>query len=147
MPPNAIHPPGFGYLIPRPRRGYPAPTDVPIRLGILGTVFDSCALPFKSKDESEYTKLTVMLGGPYRSPLPETDYELITRVLAHLAESLQQPLPDPVATRVWRHVSCIPTPKVGHLDRMKELRDVLEEKDGRGAWRGRMEVVGAGVGG
>ncbi|KAG5735710.1 Protoporphyrinogen oxidase [Termitomyces sp. T112] len=147
VPSNTVHPAGFGYLIPRPRGGYPPPTDVPTRPGILGTVFDSCALPFKSNSESEYTKLTVMLGGPYPSPLPETDYELITRVLAHLAESLLQPLPDPIATRVWRHVDCIPTPGVGHLERMKELKNVLEEESGRGAWRGRLEVVGAGVGG
>ncbi|KAG6861544.1 hypothetical protein C0995_015278 [Termitomyces sp. Mi166 len=137
MPPNAIHPPGFGYLIPRPREGYPKPTQ----LGILGTVFDSCALPFSSQNESEYTKLTVMLGGPYPSPFSGTDYRLVTRVLAHLAESLQQPLPDPIATRVWRHVDCIPTLRVGHVERMEELRGVLEEKDGRGAWRGRLEVV------
>ncbi|KAG6910075.1 hypothetical protein DXG01_013528 [Tephrocybe rancida] len=147
VPPNTLHPPGFGYLVPRPSGGYPEPTDIPDRLSVLGTVFDSCALPFASNSEGEYTKLTVMLGGPYPAPLPDNDDELRSRVLAHLTESLQMPLPSPVASRVWHHVDCIPTPAVGHIARLAELRQVLEEKEGRGAWRGRLEVVGAGVGG
>ncbi|KAG6830849.1 hypothetical protein H0H87_006909 [Tephrocybe sp. NHM501043] len=147
VPPNTLHPPGFGYLVPRPRGGYPGPTDVPNMLGVLGTVFDSCTLPAESKNDSEYTKLTVMLGGPYRSPLPANDDELRSRVLEYLSESLQTSLPEPVAFRVWRHMDCIPTPTVGHVARMEDLRKVLEETEGRGAWRGRLAVIGAGVGG
>lgn len=45
--------------------------------------------------------------------------------------------------RIHDHKSCIPTLSVGHLDRMDELRAVL-----KGApWDGRLEVIGAGVGG
>ncbi|KAG6831299.1 hypothetical protein H0H92_011506 [Tricholoma furcatifolium] len=146
-PPNTLHPPGFGYLIPRPPIGYSARNDILSELGVLGTVFDSCALPFASKGESEYTKLTLMLGGPYPVRVPTNDDELLSRVLAHLTQALQRPLPPPVASRIWRRVNCIPTPLVGHVERMEELRSVLRESDGRGAWRGRLEVVGAGVGG
>ncbi|KAG6815361.1 hypothetical protein H0H93_010044, partial [Arthromyces matolae] len=145
-PPEKIHPPGFGYLIPRPFEGYPAPTDIPTPLGILGTVFDSCALPFGSPSESEYTKLTVMLGGPYPSSNLSDD-ELVTHVLEHLTKALGRSLPSPVVTRLWHHAHCIPTLRVGHLQRMSELRQVLEDREGRGAWRGRLEVIGAGVGG
>ncbi|GLB43263.1 putative catalyzes the 6-electron oxidation of protoporphyrinogen-IX to form protoporphyrin-IX [Lyophyllum shimeji] len=163
VPPHTIHPPGFGYLVPRPPEGYtPSPSPPAAELGVLGTVFDSCALPAQSQAEAEHTKLTVMLGGPFRVPLPSDDEELVTRVLAHLKEALQGDVPRPVAWRVWRHERCIPTLKVGHVRRMEELRAVLmegaesgeggtgnEKGEGwrRGAWRGRMEVVGAGVGG
>ncbi|KAF8074808.1 hypothetical protein FPV67DRAFT_1777589 [Lyophyllum atratum] len=144
-PPQTIHPPGFGYLVPRPPDGYP-PSRVSSKdaLGVLGTVFDSCALP---SAEGEYTKLTVMLGGPFPSRLPSDDAVLRACVLSHLADALQRDLPPPVAWRVWRHERCIPTLKVGHVQRMAELRGILEQETGRGAWRGRMEVVGAGVGG
>ncbi|KAF5383822.1 hypothetical protein D9615_003836 [Tricholomella constricta] len=150
-PPSTIHPPGFGYLVPRPLEGYPTATTLSSAadLGVLGTVFDSCALPIPpgSEPEAGYTKLTVMLGGPYSISLRSDDELLLTRVLAHLKEALQRELPRPVAWRVWRHERCIPTPRVGHVGRMAELGAVLAEGEGRGAWKGRMEVVGAGVGG
>jgi len=164
-PPHKIHPPGFGYLVPRPPEGYPPPPSPSTDgasgtpLGVLGTVFDSCALPPQSQAESEHTKLTVMLGGPFLAPLPSNDEELVTRVMAHLGEALQRDLPQPVAWRVWRHERCIPTLRVGHVQRIEELRAVLEEGigdgvreekymgRGKGAWRGRLEVIGAGVGG
>ncbi|KAG6841628.1 hypothetical protein C0991_009053 [Blastosporella zonata] len=149
VPPNTLHPAGFGYLVPRPRGGYPQHTDVPSKLGVLGTVFDSCALPPAGQSDEVYTKLTVMLGGPYPASLPKDDDELRSQVLAHLAEALhwQTPLPQLVASRVWRHVRCIPTLTVGHVARMEELRGVLRETKGKGAWGGRLEIVGAGVGG
>ncbi|KAF8074591.1 hypothetical protein FPV67DRAFT_1474140 [Lyophyllum atratum] len=164
-PPHTIHPPGFGYLVPRSPNGYPPPSDKftdagsESPLGVLGAVFDSCALPAGSQAEEEHTKITVMLGGPFPGPLPSDDEVLCKRVLLHLGEALQRELPQPVAWRVWRHERCIPTLTVGHVQRMKELRAVLEEgaksreglqakaEEKKGVWRGRMEVVGAGVGG
>jgi oxygen-dependent protoporphyrinogen oxidase len=45
--------------------------------------------------------------------------------------------------RSHSHTSCIPTFSVGHLERMDELRTVL-----KGApWVGRLEIIGAGIGG
>ena len=70
LAPDSIHPDGFGYLISRFSSDYSSSS-----LGILGTVFDSCALPAGDKPTSpslsssfHFTKLTVMLGGPYGSP-------------------------------------------------------------------------------
>jgi oxygen-dependent protoporphyrinogen oxidase len=45
--------------------------------------------------------------------------------------------------RSHSHVSCIPTLSVGHLERMDGLRAVLKALP----WNGRLEVIGAGVGG
>ena len=52
-------------------------------------------------------------------------------------------LPEPLLARVHHHRDCIPTLMPGHLERMAELQEVL----GGRPWEGRMEVVGAGVGG
>jgi oxygen-dependent protoporphyrinogen oxidase len=52
-------------------------------------------------------------------------------------------LPDPLLCRVHHHHDCIPVPTVGHVERMGELLKVLREEP----WEGRLEVVGAGVGG
>lgn len=138
--PSAIHPPGFGYLIPRPQSDYPSLSATP---GILGTVFDSCALNAQDTPDAKVTKLTVMIGGPHlplSSPSPDVH---IPTILKLLSGHLQRELPAPIYSRVWRNDACIPTPLPGHLERMGELRTVLA---GTG-WEGRMKVVGAGVGG
>lgn len=131
---SQIHPDGFGYLIPRP-----ASDHSPTSPGILGTVFDSCSL--QAQDTSEQiTKLTVMMGGPHPVLIPEqVSMPFIKR---HLEDHLQRPLPDPVFWKVHRNDNCIPTLMPGHLERMEEMREVLNDK-----WEGRMEVIGAGVGG
>jgi len=128
-----LHPPGFGYLIPRPSSGYD-----PTNPGILGTVFDSSAL--SQQDTGAFTKLTVMLGGPH--PLTESHTSLPV-IMKHLSSHLGHALPEPLLVRVHPHASCIPTLTVGHLDRMRELKAVL----GEAPWEGRLEVIGSGVGG
>jgi protoporphyrinogen/coproporphyrinogen III oxidase len=130
---NPIHPPGFGYLIPRPSSGYD--TSNP---GILGTVFDSSAL--SEQDTGRLTKLTVMLGGPH--PLTSSHTSLPV-ILGHLASHLGHSLPEPLFMHTHSHVSCIPTLSVGHLAKMDELRAVLKASP----WNGRLEIIGAGVGG
>ncbi|TFK73333.1 Protoporphyrinogen oxidase [Pluteus cervinus] len=154
-PLSAIHPAGFGYLIPRPKDGYPTPDSNP--LGILGTVFDSSSLS-PQDSSTELTKLTVMLGGPYPSnpftqPLSTSSAtssstpSIITSILAHLQSSFHPytstPLPNPVYWKINHNQHCIPTYLPGHLDRMEEMKEVLK---GEG-WEGRIEVIGAGVGG
>ena len=128
-----IHPPGFGYLIPRSSSRYDANNP-----GILGTVFDSSAL--SEQDTGGLTKLTVMLGGPH--PLTPSHTSL-PAIMKHLAYHLGHCLPEPLFVRSHSHTSCIPTLSVGHLQRMDELRAALKEAP----WDGRLEVVGAGVGG
>ncbi|KAH9936033.1 hypothetical protein B0H21DRAFT_780825 [Amylocystis lapponica] len=140
-----LHPPGFGYLVPRPAGGYApppprAPTSARAPLGILGTVFDSCALGAQDAG-APVTKLTVMLGGPH----PPTDGDgegdagpLLRALARHLGA--RAPLPAPLLVRAGALAGCIPTPRVGHGARMDAVRA------GAGAW-GRAEVLGAGVGG
>ncbi|KAI0739226.1 Protoporphyrinogen oxidase [Daedaleopsis nitida] len=159
--PTPIHPEGFGYLIPRPAGGYPAPGS---SLGMLGTVFDSCALPtqdrylssasvsaFESEPKSDpapasrFTRLTVMLGGPYGTPSPAPSSPafvptLLDALRSHLGRS--EPLPEPALVRVRQHRECIPTPTVGHRARMAELGAAVREHLGHNA-----VVIGAGVGG
>ncbi|KAJ6595551.1 hypothetical protein DFH09DRAFT_1134945 [Mycena vulgaris] len=134
FPTAKIFPPGFGYLICRPEDDYAADDA-----GILGVSFDSTAQDALVPGQ-RITKVTVMMGGPHRAP----DTALPV-VLAHLQYHLnrRKPLPEPLVTRTWRHKDCIPTPLPGHLERMRKLKEAL----GEGGWDGRMEVVGAGVGG
>ena len=65
-------------------------------------------------------------------------------VLGYLTEHLQPrtPLPQPVLFRAHSQRGCIPTPTVGHVHRMKELREAVNRE-----WGGRLQVIGAGVGG
>ncbi|KAK0480612.1 hypothetical protein IW261DRAFT_1550920 [Armillaria novae-zelandiae] len=137
VPPNTFHPPGFGYLIPRPQDDYSSPTP-----GILGVIFDSCSLSSQDTPttNNSFTKITVMLGGPYS--LTE-DHTKIPVVISQLEKHFGMRLPTPVITRTYHHEKCIPTLTPGHLDRMAELKGALKS----GTWRGRLEVIGAGVGG
>lgn len=137
VPPNTFHPPGFGYLIPRPQDDYSPSTP-----GILGVIFDSCSLSSQDTPttNNSFTKITVMLGGPH--PLTE-DHTKIPVVISQLEKHFGTKLPTPVLARTYHHDKCIPTLTPGHLDRMAELKGVLKS----GVWRGRLEVIGAGVGG
>jgi oxygen-dependent protoporphyrinogen oxidase len=139
--PRTYHPPGFGYLIPRPEDGYPH-AHAP---GLLGVVFDTAGLPEQDDDE-HFVKMTAMLGGPYASSSEEEEEPasaLLASVLPLISAQLGgDPLPPPVHYAVHRNVECIPTYLVGHTARMEELGKTLQER-----WGGRIKVVGAGVGG
>ena len=166
---TTLHPPGFGYLIPRPEHGYDdslAPEPQPGRegreegstpepgLGLLGVVFDTASLPEQDHDgenhadAAKFTKLTAMLGGPYlsarreSSPPSLSDAQLVEAALRHISSHLGHALPPPVHYVVHRNAESIPTYLVGHTGRMGELRRALQER-----WGGRMKVIGAGVGG
>ena len=154
--PAEIHPEGFGYLIPRPRMGYP----LTLKAGILGVVFDSCSLHEQDSPvvpssyyTARHTKVTVMMGGPYPlQALPpnlvfsndEDTVPLIRCVLDELKIHLSRNLPDPVYWRLWNNKECIPILLPGHLDRMEELRTFLHHSP---EWDDRLSVIGAGVGG
>ena len=154
FPPTSrpIHPDGFGYLIPRPSTDYPASS-----LGMLGTVFDSCALPTQDRllplsasasstpSPSGFTKVTVMLGGPYGAPTPAPSSAaflptLLDTLRRHLGRA--EPLPEPCLVRIREHKDCIPTPTVGHTARVAELTAAVRER-----WGPNAAVIGAGVGG
>jgi protoporphyrinogen/coproporphyrinogen III oxidase len=161
-----LHPPGFGYLIPRPEHGYdgslasePQPgreggeEEPEPELGLLGVVFDTASLPEQDHDgenhadAEKFTKLTAMLGGPYLSARESpssslSDAQLVEVVLRRISSHLGHALPPPVHYVVHRNAESIPTYLVGHTARMGELRRALHER-----WGGRMKVIGAGVGG
>ncbi|KAI0346718.1 Protoporphyrinogen oxidase [Trametopsis cervina] len=136
FPPTSvpIHPEGFGYLVPRAEDGH---------VEVLGTVFDSCSLSaqdeYTSPDAPRFTKLTMMIRS--ESSLPPVTVE---RVLQHLTNHLQPqtPIPEPALFQVHAMRDCIPVPTVGHVKRTQELQSAAES-----LWRGRLKVVGAGVGG
>jgi len=92
-----------------------------------------------------------MSGGPYLPlPLPpaaqERTYDIpdaIRAVVRILETQLGKKILNPVLWRAWRNEACIPTMRPGHLQRIDEMKRVLA---GVG-WEGRLEVIGAGVGG
>ncbi|KAH9006090.1 hypothetical protein EDB86DRAFT_680899 [Lactarius hatsudake] len=138
--PRSLHPPGFGYLVPRPEQGYSA-THAP---GLLGVIFDTASLPEQDDDDGRFVKMTAMLGGPYPPSSSSSDSALLASALPLISAQLggSDPLPAPVHYAVHRNVESIPTYLVGHTARMEELRQALRER-----WGGRLKVVGAGVGG
>ncbi|CAE6351817.1 unnamed protein product [Rhizoctonia solani] len=132
FPPNQtpIHPPGFGYLVPRPEAGYDS-ADSPV----LGCVFDSA-----TASAHKPTVVTLMLGGPF--PIQSTPLSLDS-ILSLLARHLgHERLPEPIDHRYHVQRDCIPTPLVGHLDRMTILREAIERE-----WDGNFQIIGSGVGG
>ncbi|KAA1472505.1 Protoporphyrinogen oxidase [Dentipellis sp. KUC8613] len=146
-----LHPPGFGYLIPRPEAGYDTQGEGESKTpGILGVVFDTASLAAQDysvlvegssspADEVKFVKMTAMLGGPY--PLSSAEID-VDEVLTQLSVHLGTILPKPVYHKLHRNASSIPTYLPGHLDRVAEMRKVLQED-----WSGRLKIIGAGVGG
>ena len=145
LPSTQIHPPGFGYLIPRC-----LPTQNPE--GVLGVIFDSTALPMD--EDPELTKLTVMMGGPWWSSYrdssgssltrPSSPEDLVGPALVHLRTTF--PVlkgVEPILVILRLHADCIPTYTPGHGARMRELHEHLEG----GEWKGKLSLVGNGYGG
>ncbi|KZO95463.1 Protoporphyrinogen oxidase [Calocera viscosa TUFC12733] len=134
--PSFAHPQGFGYLVPRPEGGYGAANDGP---GVLGTVFDSVALGEQDTLRG-VTKMTMMSGGPYKRRFGEP---YLPEFLAALREHLGTSVPDPLYHRFVLQKKCIPTPQLAHTARISQLRQALGERP----YAGRLELVGAEVGG
>jgi len=142
---------GFGYLVPRSAK--PNPHD------ILGVIFDSDAMPNQleilrsetcSPSSQPFTKLTVMMGGPYwreRASLPSEE-EAEERALRALHTQLGIPLT--VLSRQVRHVrsrvltDTIPQYLVGHPQRMQELHTIISTQ---APWQHRLSLLGYSYGG
>lgn len=96
-----------------------------------------------------------MTGGPYPIPaLPHfTDIDntkFILSLVDQLSRHLGRTVPPPIYWRLWNNEACIPTLRPGHLDRVEEIKSVLQAPSHRGSslgWDGRLAIVGAGVGG
>ncbi|KAF8323208.1 Protoporphyrinogen oxidase [Clavulina sp. PMI_390] len=167
-----LHPDGFGCLVPRPQSGYLTQAEVDARANsrgpdeevdishaLLGVVFDSAVDPDAGSPSAteQPTRLTLMLGGPH--PLPQTistnptsNVDLnrfIPPLLRHLARTLSwpssSPIPTPSRIRAEYHQNCIPIYTLGHVQRMRELKQALGFDTAKGPWKGRLHVVGAGV--
>ncbi|KAF8338236.1 uncharacterized protein EI90DRAFT_2909240 [Cantharellus anzutake] len=163
------HPDGFGYLVPRPPSDYASSFPlsnsghIDISPSLLGVIFDSAMpsphshshspppfLPPLSQTLNQpqnLTRFTLMLGGPHPLPpqLPPLS-SLLQPLLQSLSATLSiSSLPLPLHANMTLQRNCIPTYAPGHLDRMAELREILQ--DNRGEWKGRMWVIGSGVGG
>jgi protoporphyrinogen/coproporphyrinogen III oxidase len=106
---------------------------------MLGVVFDSCSLVAQDEGHAGFTKMTVMLGGPYPTWTRETS---IDNILRNLSQQLGRTLPCPVHVSMHSHLGCIPVPGPGHLQRVEDMRRALSEH-----WEGKLDIIGAGVGG
>ncbi|KAF8930960.1 hypothetical protein BGZ47_000296 [Haplosporangium gracile] len=146
--------PGFGYLIPR------SENSAVNHRGLLGVVFDSCAIPEQDKGESQgkTLKLTAMIGGHMfnealsqlasgsgsgASTLDLSHKEDVNEFFAKTAmDAVKKHLKidvTPELVKVHIHRECIPQYLVGHLQRMQTLDQSLR-KD----FDGLLAVTGAG---
>ena len=109
---------GFGYLIPKSENDNES---------ILGTIFDSDAMPFQSN--IPMTRLTVMMGGHrFESLFGDTNVSK-TEILNVALDSVKRHLNinfDPVDSMVNIHQNCIPQYVVGHAQKMAVLHHHLK---------------------
>lgn len=132
--------PGFGYLIPRSEH------SATKHQGLLGVVFDSCAIPSQDQGSTRgnVLKLTAMIGGHMFDQVVTNNKEssleaffessAIERVKKHLNIET-----TPEIARVHIHRECIPQYMVGHLQRMQSLDQMIREE-----YEGMLAVTGAG---
>lgn len=124
---------GFGYLIPKSEN---------YSESILGTIFDSDAMPLQSR--MPITRLTVMMGG-YRFNHLFGDPEKVSH--DHLLDVANKAIKkhlgikfDPIDTLVNVHKKCIPQYLVGHKQQMSILHHLLSSNL---KIRNRLSLVGA----
>ncbi|KAF9570834.1 hypothetical protein EC968_001375 [Mortierella alpina] len=148
--------PGFGYLIPR------SENSAVKHQGLLGVVFDSCAIPAQDQGPSrDHTlKLTAMIGGHMfedvvaqqedpttrssstEQTAPSKNNDLASFFEKTAIDSVRKHLQieaDPEMVKVHINRECIPQYLVGHLQRMQSLDQAL-----RRDYDGLLAVTGAG---
>lgn len=111
--PTLIKQPGFGVLIP------------PIEnLPILGIIFDSCCF-----DMPNHTVLTVMMGGHWFQKLfgDDPDPASLTKIAQENIERILGISSEPNLTNVNILRKCIPQYTIGHVKRVKAIRDYIRE--------------------
>lgn len=143
--------PGFGYLIPR------SENSAVKHQGLLGVVFDSCAIPAQDQGPSrDHTlKLTAMIGGHMfdevvAHPSPQSDAvqhgskrneELVSFFKNVATDAVKKHLQidvSPELVKVHIQRNCIPQYLVGHLQRMQTLDQSLRKE-----YDGSLVVTGA----
>jgi protoporphyrinogen/coproporphyrinogen III oxidase len=142
-----LHPPGAGFLVPRPLAGYADRRAA----GILGVAFDSSvasAQDYELRDDgdegsargaygsSRFTKMTAVLGGPF--PLTPAQVEPAA-VVQRLSEYLGRELPKPTLARVHVCPRCVPAYVVGHARRIGDVHAAVRDS------KLKLAIAGAGV--
>ncbi|XP_063706596.1 protoporphyrinogen oxidase [Culicoides brevitarsis] len=112
--PELIKQPGFGVLVP--------PKE---KLPILGIIFDSCCF-----DMEDQTVLTVMMGGHWFRELfgNDPDPENLKKIALENIEKILGINAEPNKAQVNIHRKCIPQYTLGHLARVKAIRQYIAEK-------------------
>ncbi|RHZ54911.1 hypothetical protein Glove_421g10 [Diversispora epigaea] len=129
--PNLLPVKGFGVLIPQVTPNNP--------YHVLGIVFDSDAMPLQDHPKTNYTKVTLMLGGHYyyyNSLRKEGEEELLLfnneeQLLNHSLQTLEKVLgiyATPVEYQIKLQRKCIPQYYVGHHSRIRELHNVIKKE-------------------
>lgn len=112
--PNLIKQPGFGVLVP--------PIE---KLPILGIIFDSCCF-----DMPNHTVLTVMMGGHWFRELfgNDPDPAKLQKIAQENIERILGISSEPTLAKVNILKKCIPQYTVGHVARVKAIREYIREK-------------------
>ena len=135
--PEPLHPPGFGYLLPRTTSFLSNPERA------LGVIFDSDTISGQDIYPDDHvprgTKMTVMLGGHWWNDFDQlpTEHELSRMALSVLRRHLHIHI-DPTIIQASIQKECIPQYPVGHNQTMMQLRTVLRQVHG-----GRIRVAGS----
>lgn len=147
--------PGFGYLVPR------SENSAQNHNGLLGVVFDSCAIPGQDTGDSQgqTLKLTAMIGGHMfdtvaQLPLTSTPGDSVANASEADKKQLESFFAKTATDTVKKHLKidaeadlvkvhiqkeCIPQYLVGHLERMQTL-----DQEFRKDYDGLLAVTGAG---
>lgn len=108
-----VRQPGFGFLVP--------PSE---NLPILGVIYDSCCFPMNGK-----TVLTVMMGGAWfkqrlgTNPSNKDLYDIAVKQVSRIMQIDAQP----TTGRVHILHKCIPQYVVGHVDRVRRIRQYVRD--------------------
>lgn len=107
---------------------------------MLGTVFDSCAMP--DQDVDVRTRVTVMMGGhrfqKYFGDAASVSKDLICDTAMHALRTHLGIKDAPIAFNVAVHRQCIPQYTVGHYDKLTSLHRSIKN-----TYAGKLSVVGA----
>ncbi|MGH9865489.1 MAG: protoporphyrinogen oxidase [Candidatus Acidiferrales bacterium] len=108
---------GFGFLIPR-KEG----------LGTLGTVWNSSLFPGRAPEGM--VVMTSFIGGAMDPRILEMDEDQIANQVREEIGKVLQITGPPAARRVWIHAKALPQYNLGHAQRVRAIREELENHRG-----------------
>ena len=112
---------GFGLLVPSCEK------DIPI----LGIIFDTCAFPQTTSENSAKTVFTVMMGGRWFHSLfgPEPKPSDLTNIALENLKSILGIHQEPTGVVTNIHKNCIAQYTIGHIDRVAKIRSCIKENN------------------